>query len=300
MANMRRMLSEMPPLELLVCFEAVARFGSFTGAARELSITQSAVSKQIKSLEEALACSLFDRHAKGIKLSSAGTSLLEEIGPPLYRLHQAIVKAKHATQGQAVSVACTLGVAQYWLFPRIVRFNQLYPHITVDVVSSNSNNEHACNECDVGILYGTGDWATLDSVRLIDEVIYPVCSSELDLRVPSTPADLCTLPLIQLDSRQWDCIDWQDWFHHFGVEYQIPRNAITFNQITLSLNAAMEGLGVSLAWDSMAHHAVEAGTLKKLGEFEYVTGRGDYLVSTKHRPLSEPASRFRDWIVSSV
>lgn len=300
MANVLRMLNALPPIETLVCFEAVARCGSFTSAARELSITQSAVSKQIKALEEGLSCALFDRHARGIKLSKAGADFLEELEPILYKLQRAVVKARNEQYGQAVSIACTLSIAHYWLFPRVVRFNQQYPEITVSVVSANTNNEHSCNESDLGILYGEGVWPTLESILLIPEIVYPVCSTELELASPATAGELRTLPLIQLDSHEWDCIDWQDWFAHFNVDYQIPRKAITFNQLTLTLNAALEGLGVSLAWDSMAHPAIEAGRLKRVGDFQYETGRGDHLVYAKHRSLSTQASTFKDWLITTV
>jgi len=295
-----RLLNTLPPLETLVCFEAVARCGSFTRAARELSITQSAVSKQIKALEEALHRALFDRHARGIQLSAAGASFLEELEPLLYRLQRAVVKAQYEQDGQALSIACTQAVAHFWLFPRVVRFNQQYPEITVSVISSNAINERSCSESDFGILYGDGDWPTLDSTPLFPEIVYPVSSADLPVASPMSPADLVALPLIQLDSRQWDCLDWQDWFNHFDVDYHIPRNAITFNQVTLAFNAALEGLGVSLGWEFMARKAIESGRLKKVGEFAYETGRSDHLVHAKYRPLTAPACTFRDWLILTI
>lgn len=295
-----RLLSTLPPIETLVCFEAVARCGSFTRAARELLLTQSAVSKQIKALEEVLHCALFDRHARGIQLSAVGAAFLEEVEPLLYKLQRAVLKVRDEQDSQAVSIACTQAVAHFWLFPRIVRFNQLYPDITVNVISANAINERSCSESDFGILYGDGDWPTLEGTPLFPEIVYPICSPALEIATPTKPEDLMGLPLIQLDSSQWDCLDWQDWFDHFKVRYQIPRNAITFNQVTLSFNAALEGLGVTLGWDFMARQAIESGTLKKLGDFSYETGRSDYLVHAKYRPLSAPACTFRDWLMSTI
>ncbi|TDV33824.1 LysR family transcriptional regulator [Paraburkholderia caballeronis] len=295
-----RLLNTLPPIETLVCFEAVARCGSFTRAGRELSITQSAVSKQIKTLEDALHCALFDRHARGIQLSAAGARFLEELEPLLYKLQRAIAKAQYEQDSQAVSIACTQAVAHFWLFPRIVRFNQQYPEITISVISGNNINERSCSESDLGILYGDGDWPTLESAPLFPEVVYPVCSPDLKIATPAAPADLRSLPLIQLDSRQWDCLDWQDWFAHFEVPYQIPRNAITFNQVTLAFNAAVEGLGVSLGWDFMASRAIASGELIQVGNFAYETGRSDYLVRAKYRPLTRPAVIFRDWLIAEI
>jgi LysR family glycine cleavage system transcriptional activator len=96
------------------------------------------------------------------------------------------------------------------------------------------------------------------------KIIYPICSPRLKLAPLFSAADLSTLPLIQLDSRKWDCIDWQDWFEHFDVLYNIPQNANTFNQVTLSFNAATEGLGVSLGWEFMARQAIESDDLSKV------------------------------------
>uniref|UniRef100_UPI003F49233D LysR substrate-binding domain-containing protein n=1 Tax=Cupriavidus necator TaxID=106590 RepID=UPI003F49233D len=278
-------------------FEAAARTNSFTRAARELALTQSAVSKQVKALEDALHCALFDRHARGIQLNSAGAAFQEEIAPILHRLERAVVRFRNQQQGQAVSIACTQAVAHFWLFPRVVRFNQEHPDITISVMSINAISERTCNDCDLGILYGDGDWASLDSIRLFPEIVYPVCKADLNVATPSRPEEITELPLVQLDSRTWDCIDWHDWFRHFGIEYAVPQNAITFNEVTLSFNAATEGLGVCLGWDFMAKKSIETGVLRRVGEFQYETGRFDYLVSTKNRPLSKPAQTFRDWLV---
>jgi len=300
LGNSLRILNTLPPLETMVCFEVVARCGSFTRAAGELCITQSAVSKQIKALEDALGCALFDRHARGITLSKVGADFLQDMAPLLHGMQRAVVKTKYAQAEQAVSIACTVGVAHYWLLPRLVRFNQQHPHIMVNVLSSNRINVFDCMESDLGILYGTGDWPTLVSDVLCPAIIYPACSPRLDVAMPERPEDLLALPLIQLDSSNWDCPDWQDWFGYFGVDYHIPRNAITFDQLTLTLNAALDGLGVSLVWDSMACQAIEAGKLKRLGDFHYQTNHADYLVHAKHRPLSRQATLFRDWLIGSV
>ncbi|WP_175778818.1 LysR substrate-binding domain-containing protein [Burkholderia anthina] len=295
-----RLLNTLPTIEALICFEAVARCGSFTRASRELLLSQSAVSKQIRSLEEVLHCGLLDRHARGIHLTRAGAAFLEEIEPLLYKLQRAVLKARDEQNSEAVTIACTQAVAHFWLFPRIVRFNQQYPQISVNIVSANAITERSCGESDFGILYGDGDWSTLESTPLFPEITYPIASAALDVPTPAKPEDLAALPLIQLDSTQWDCLDWQDWFAHFDVPYQIPRNATTFNQVTLSFNAALEGLGVTLGWDFMARPFVESGTLKRIGDFSYDTGHWDFLVHAKYRPLSAHACTFRDWLLAAV
>jgi LysR family transcriptional regulator, glycine cleavage system transcriptional activator len=256
-----RLLNTLPTIEALICFEAVARCGSFTRASAELLLSQSAVSKQVKSLEDVLKCGLLDRHARGIQLSAAGAAFLDEVEPLLYKLQRAVLKTRDRQNDKGVSIACTQAVAHYWLFPRVVRFNQTYPDITVNVISSNAINERSCGDSDFGILYGDGDWPTLECSRLFPEVVYPICSPSLEVVQPATPADLIELPLIQLDSSQWDCLDWQDWFDHFDVPYHMPRNVITFNQVTLSFNAALEGLGGMRLMSAVRRVAVNGGNL---------------------------------------
>jgi LysR family glycine cleavage system transcriptional activator len=191
-------------------------------------------------------------------------------------------------------------VAHYWLFPRVVCFNQEHPDITVNIVSTNAVNERRCNDCDLGILYGDGEWPSLSSTLVFPEIVYPICSARYEVEAPQSPDDLRKLPLIQVDAREWGWLTWQDWFEHFGLEYEIPRNALTFNQLTLSLEATIEGVGIGLGWEFMAGPAIAAGRLRKLGDFDFVTGRSDYLVHVKHRHLSSAARTLHDWLLASA
>jgi LysR family transcriptional regulator, glycine cleavage system transcriptional activator len=295
-----RLLNTLPTIESLICFEAVARCGSFTLASKELSLSQSAVSKQVKALEEVLQCGLLERHARGISLSAAGFSFINEIEPMLYKLHRAVLSAKEDLDSQAVTIACTQAVAHFWLFPRIVQFNLSYPTISINVVSDNTVSERKCLDSDLGILYGDGDWPSLEQSLLFQEVVYPISRPDLDLPTPVDVKDFTKFPLIQLDSSQWNCLDWRDWFEHFDVHYEVPRNALTFNQVTLSFNAAHQGLGVALGWEFMARPAIDSGTLQRVGDFTYGTGRCDFLVHAKHRPLPEQAATFKSWLLQSL
>lgn len=295
--NGPRLLRRLPPMENLVCFEAVARCGSFTRAAQELSLTQSAVSKQMALLEENLKASLFDRVGRGIRLSSAGRELQSELQPLLHRLNEVVVRLRGAHTEQTVTVRCTQAVAHSWLFPQVVRFNQAHPTINVNVIASNLINEESCSDGSFGILYGDGKWNSLDAAPLFPEVVYAVCRPDLPIPEIACVEELCRMPLIQLDSREWNCMDWPEWFRQFGVAYTPPSQAITFNQVTLVYNAALRGLGVGLGWDYMVRDAIERGELKAVGDFACRTGRSDFLVHARHRQLAPAALRFRDWLL---
>ncbi|MBN3755277.1 LysR family transcriptional regulator [Paraburkholderia sp. Tr-20389] len=297
--NARR-LSALPPLETLMCFEAVARLGSFTRAAHELSITQSAASKQIRTLETLLGCSLFERHTRALKLNESGLRLFGELRPLLSRLQHTISRVRDDDERDAISVVCTHAVAQYWLLPRLADFIDRFPAVSIDVKSTNSINEKLCAEYAFGILYGEGEWKSLESAKLFPEIVYPVYSvSGYTKGIPGTLGELAQAPLIHLDSSEWDCLDWKDWFAQLSFDYT-PTPSLIFNQTALVYEAAQRGLGIGLGWDFIVSPAIQAGTLSAIPDMSLITGRHDYLVHPRGKSLNVDEIRFRDWLIESV
>lgn len=294
---MSRYARHLPPLETLVAFEAVGRNGSFTRAATELCLTQSAVSKQIRTLEDSLGVALFERQARGIRLTAAGADLFAEVSAGLERLLRSAARIRAAHQSHSVSVLCTHAVAQFWLFPRLLSFNRVHPAITVNLHASNEIDESRVADYDFGILYGAGRWSSLSAELLFPEIVYPLASARLHTTPVATPAEVAGLPLIELDASAWNCIDWRDWFGHFGLDHVPAEDALTFNQVTLAFKAIEQGLGVGLGWEFMAREGIERGELKRVGAFEFVTGNADYLVHPRHKPLSAAAATFRAWLL---
>lgn len=295
MYNLRRL----PPTELLLGFEAVARSGQISSAARELSLTQGAVSKQIRGLEDRLQLDLFERHPRGLALTPAGQELLETVQPLLHQLGATLSRLETQRDQPVVSVIATQAVAQYWLFDRLVGFNRAYPDAMVHIHANNAIDEYSVIEHDFGVLYGDGRWTGLKAAPLFAERIRAVAAPDLDLPPINGVADLTALPLIQLDSRAWNCLGWPSWFQHFGVAYRPPEKALTLNQVTLTLNAAQQGLGVALGWEFMTEDLLASGKLKQVGPFIYETGFHDYLVHSRSRALSPAAKVFRNWLTRS-
>ena len=297
---MSRYARHLPPLETLIAFEAVCRNGSFTRAATELCLTQSAVSKQIRALEDSLGVVLFERQARGIRLSAAGTDLFAEVSSGLERLLRTTARIRAAHRSHSVSVLCTHAVAQYWLFPRLLDFNRAHPGLTVNLNAINEIDESRVADYDFAILYGGGHWSSLDADFLFPEIVYPIASARLETAPVASLADVAALPLIELDASAWNCIDWRDWFEHFAIDHVPADDALTFNQLTLSYKAVEQGLGVGLGWDFMVREAIERGELQRAGPFELVTGNAEYLVRSRHRPQSEAATLFRDWLLAQA
>lgn len=286
----------LPPLETLVFFEAVGRNGSFTRAARELHLTQSAVSKQIRRLEEATGVQMFERHARLVRTTAAGKAFLQDVAGMLHGLQRSLEGIQRLQDEKAVTVVCTQAVAHYWLFRRIVEFNQVHPEVTVKIASTNKIDTARCIEHDFGILYGDGNWKELESIRLFDEVIYPVARADFATPKIKQPSDLLALPLIELDTSGWDCMNWEDWLASFSVAYRPTARTMIVDQLTLALDGAVQGIGVALGWDFMVRDLVESGILKTVGATKLASGRADFLVHSRSRPLSPASKKFKDWI----
>ncbi|WP_025131793.1 LysR substrate-binding domain-containing protein [Pseudomonas sp. PH1b] len=295
---MSRYARHLPPLETLVTFEAVGRNASFTRAATELCLTQSAVSKQIRALELSLKTELFERQARGVKLTPSGASLFAEVSTQLEALLRSVSRLRAGRDAKTITVQCTHAVAQFWLFPRLLAFNKQHPDITVSIHANNDMDESSVAEHDFGILYGAGQWSSLAVVPVFAEIVYPIASRHLELPRVDDFGQLSELPLIQLDASGWNCIDWRDWFRHFGLEYSAPPGALGFNQLTLTYSAVQQGMGVGLGWDFMASEGVAQGELQRVGEWAFHTGQADFLVHLRHRRLSASGQLFRDWLVA--
>ncbi|MGE6790645.1 LysR substrate-binding domain-containing protein [Pseudomonas guineae] len=290
---------QLPPLDTLIAFESVARLGSFTRAADELCVTQSAVSKQVRALEQALGVALFIRGARGVELSTAGGLYHQDVVPALQRIQVSGQRISSTHNPNTVSVLATHAVSQFWLFPRLLSFNALHPEITIHIHASNEIMPFMVPDHDLAILYGAGDWPSLEATALIPEVIYPVaCAGVLGSEV-QTLEELAGLPLIQLAS-SWDCIEWRDWFAHFDIAYQSPKSDPTFNQLTLTYAAIQEGRGVGLAWAFMAQEAISKGELVRVTDFCVETGLAEFVVHDRARPMSVATTLFRDWLIEGA
>lgn len=291
-------ISAMPPLETLAYFDTVARTGSFSKAATKMCVTQSAVSKQIKNLELSLGFLLFERNSRGIELTPPGAELLSTTGPLMENLMNCIIRLKQWHEKDSVRVVCTHAVAHYWLFPRLVKFSYLHPEISVNVISTNSITAASCTEHDFAILYGKGIWPGLETDKLFDEVVYPVCRFDYEVPDIKSPGDFLSLRLIQLDRYKWNWMNWKDWFSHYEIPFTPEKNMLTYNQATLTLNASAQGLGIALGWDFMTKELIKNKTIRKVSRYVYATGNSDFLAHQTSSELSPAAKEFKKFIIN--
>ena len=293
---------DLPPLQSLVVFEAAARLLSFTAAAKELNMTQPAVSQQIRSIETALGVKLFERIYRGVMLTDEGHSLLKTTQKHLKELRDALQKLQQKNRHPRINVATDFAFAAFRLMPRLPEFRKQYPNIDIRIQASQSEVDLASTQADVAILFGDGQYQGYRSERLLAERVYPVCSPKLLANNP--PIDsmqaLSSLPLLKLNleaGQQW--MDWARVFRLNDSHATPPEPVMEFDNYTLLVQAVISGQGVGLGWSPLLDDFIKSGVLVALEDFAVTSERGYYTVTSNQQALSDPAIAFLQWIVST-
>ncbi len=263
-AAMRRRL---PPLNALRAFEAVARHMSVTKAADDLSVTPAAVSHHLKSLEDQLQIALFLRTKNGILLTDAGQAILPGIRDGFERFAAAIEQIDNLGDSGVLTVSVAPSFAAKWLLPRLETFQAANPGIDVRVGASMSLSDFHGDGVDVAIRYGSGGYPNVNSERLLEEAVFPVCSPKLlNGAAPlSGVDDLRHHTLLHDDGPDEDpsCPNWAMWLKAAGAKDIDASRGPKFNQSSMVIEAAVLGRGVALAKASLAAADLDAGRLVK-------------------------------------
>ncbi|UTW13128.1 choline sulfate utilization transcriptional regulator [Marinobacterium rhizophilum] len=291
--------SQLPSLVTLQAFEAAARLGNFTLAATELGSTQSAVSQQIRRLEEDLGAALFLRAHRGVTLTLAGETFLTAVLEGLQRLSDGVGAVQQSNQHLVINVATDYAFAAFWILPRLAGFREHYPHTEVRVVTSQQRNTPAQPEFDLAILFGSGYFPGCISRPLFQEEAVMVCSPSLLKHAdPITRADqLAQLPLLKLDTEyQLDCFTWPRIFRALGIKDAPPEPHMTFNNYTLLLQAAIAGQGIAIGWAQLVDSLLDNGLLVPLLDKRFNSTNGYHVVLPQQRPIEPVVQGFADWL----
>jgi LysR family transcriptional regulator, glycine cleavage system transcriptional activator len=240
---------DLPRLDLLRSFEAAARHLSFTLAAQELFLTQSAVSRQIQQVEAGLGVPLFERRHRALALTEAGQTLQRAVVDCLARLRDATALVRSSHQMRRVSVTTTPGFASLWLIPRLVHFTASHPQVDVRISATLDTLDLNRADLDVAVRFcplGEGD-----GPALFEETVMPVCSPLLLKQRDNplkSPADLVRHTLLAYDVRQNQALalDWEPWLRLMGYPDIRPQNTVQFSQYTDVVTAAAAGQGVAI------------------------------------------------------
>jgi LysR family transcriptional regulator, glycine cleavage system transcriptional activator len=200
------MSRDLPPLNALKAFEASARRGSFTAAADELNVTQGAISRHVKNLEERLGVSLFERLPTGLALTETGQRYLPAVRDSFDRLASATAEIKRPQMSHVLTVSASPNFSSKWLVHRLGDFSKAHPDISLRVAAQSEHIDLSVSDVDVAIRHGEGDWPDVHVTKLVSELVYPVVSPVLlEGGAPlKTPDDLRHYTLLRdLSSNDW-------------------------------------------------------------------------------------------------
>lgn len=289
----------LPSLIALRAFEASARHGSFTRAADELNVTQTAVSHQIRTLEELIGVRLFIRYRNTLKLTAAAEAYLQSVRSVIALLAQATETVTHAELDTVLTINALATFAIKSLIPRLGTFRTRHPKIRLRISANASLDEFDRKPSDIAIKFGHGTWPGMRVDRLFPQVVYPVCSPALlDGPVPlSSPADLARHTIIRSGFSFLFEDAWPVWLRAAGLGDMPIESPLTFEYSLPAIEAAAEGLGIALGRDPFIDPYVAAGRLICPFDLRVATGSGMFIVSPMETAGRPKVRAFRDWIL---
>jgi len=292
----------LPPLELLPTFEAAARHLSFTRAGEELHLTQSAVSRQIRSLEEALGTPLFERKTRALALTEAGLSALHTAQEVLARIDSLLQSLGAASEVRPLTLTTTPGFASLWLIPRLARFTNAHPGVDVRTSATNQLVDLARAGVDLAIRY-TRIGSHPDGRRLFDGVLMPVCSPKLlqaAKRPLLQPADLGAYTLLYLEDPYAAWFDWSAWFHALGLADFRPARRLHFSHYDQMIQAAVNAQGIALGLDPLVRDLIRQRKLIAPFKRTAVQPRAWYMVRSPATRGRADVDAFEAWLLDEI
>ncbi|MBI7502572.1 LysR family transcriptional regulator [Pseudomonas aeruginosa] len=292
------MRRKIPSTAALVSFESAARHESFTKAAEELSLTQSAICRQIATLEEFLGVELFRRSRRGVKLTEAGLSYSRRVAVRLDAVERDTLAVMGRQGGGAIELAVVPTFGTQWLLPRLKRFQRLHPEVTVNLTNRTRPFLFADTEFDAALYFGDADWSGTVSHFLMRENPVPVCSPELlGGRRTLSAEQVAGLPLMQQSTRPYA---WRQWFHSQGLNVAHDMSGPRYELFSMLAQAAMHGMGVALIPPFLIQDELADGRLIVPMQHAYLSENAYYLIIPERRVESAMLNAFRDWLVEEA
>ena len=256
-------LQNLPPLSRFKPFEAAARLESFSMAAAELGMTQTAISKQIAQLERDLGTALFERRNRAVFLTDEGRRLGQVVSTALSEITSEVAYIRGDGRSDELVLHCQLCEAFYWLMPRLARFHERHPGTELRVVSALKSLTEAQTPFDVAIQTTGRPSGTAKLAFTVSDEVFPVCAPTLidPSALPLDPNDLGACPLLSHRVMPQDWMDWLDWFEAIGATAQTTEQFTHFDSFPLVLQAAVAGHGVALGWKRTVQGMIDEGKL---------------------------------------
>ncbi|MCS3430329.1 LysR substrate-binding domain-containing protein [Klebsiella sp. BIGb0407] len=286
-------LANDPPLRAVRAFEAIARTGSITLAAQELDISPSAVSHQLRMLEDFLQLPLTERHGRGLVLSVQGREYYRSIRTAFSVLRQATEHLVEQVQTRQVTISLIPLFGMGWFIPRLPVFMRANPQIEINVIYANHRN-YLSDASDMSIRFGSGQWTGYQTEPLISGKMVPVASREF-IRVHGhidTPEQLLQMPLLHDEERT----SWNQWFLQQNVRRPVRRSGPMFEDGLLTLAAVQAGLGCALMREPLITPYLESGELVKLWDLPLDDGRNYHLCIRSDSEMTQDGQLLYNWL----
>lgn len=307
-----QVLVHMPSLRAMRSFVAAAKYQNFTRAAEALCVTQAAVSRQIRELEESLGVLLFKRAGRAVELTEAGTILYDAVSLSFINIAQAAQRITDGSRGQQeLTICCSQAFAAFWLSARLPEFFSTHPNININVVSTNNFLSLEPGIYPDAFITKTSDPREgYHSVPLFYDLIYPVCSPAYlldhpDIAMPEGLADTALLDLTPYGRAQVaEHVDWATWLSFHGIDlsrHKRHEHSFSSNDYNLLVTMAMSGQGVCLGWHHLVSPMIEKGALVRAGTTEAVfREKRHYLSYSESKKDNEALDVFREWFLGCV
>lgn len=294
------MLHRLPSLNAIRAFEAAARVGSFRAAARELSVTPSAISHQVRSLEALLGVDLFRRNGTHLELTEAGRSYLPQLSSAFQQIEQATRTVSRLYASSRLTVQTYSTIAIRWLVPRLNGFREACPEVDVRLFTSQADVDLSTDDVDLALRVGKPEEGNVHHEYLFTPVIFPVCSPAL-LEGPTplaTPRDLSGQTILQVYPSHED---WEHWLEFHGITDVDPDAGLVFDSYDHALATACRGLGVALGMEPYVHDDLATGMLTRpFPDLDVMSHRSWYLVCRKEEKERPHIAGFRDWLLEQL
>lgn len=284
----------LPPIPALMALEAVDRLGTASEAAKELSLTQGAISRALQSLEQQLGVPLLIRERQRLRLTPAGHDYVAEVRKALHLLASASITLRANPTGGSLNLAILPAFGMHWLAPRLARFAQTHPEVTINLSTRLRPFDFQGSTFDAAIHYGRQDWPGVTYLKLMDEEVLAVAAPGFPTL--TKPTDLLHRPLLQLDSRPGD---WGRWLAHHGHPGIRPPGML-FDQFATLTQGAIHGMGAALIPTFLIERELAEGRLVPIFGPPVPALGSYYLVWPNNAPERAPLRSFRDWLAGEV
>src|SRR6187455_3520042 len=300
-----RTARRLPSLDLLRGFEAAARQMSFTRAAAELHVTQSAVSRQIKTLEDHLGIRLFTRLNRALKLTAEGEALFGTAQSVMRQLEEATARLSARGDDRLLTVTTTVSFAALWLVPRLARFRKVRPGIDVRLAAGNELANLERDRIDVAIRFMEPRAAPAGALPLTGEEAFPVCSPALlrdRARPLKKPADLARHVMLHFDdpAGQWPWLSWNQWLDVFHLADMKPAGVAHYSHYDQLIQAAIEGEGVALGRTPLVERLLKSGALVAPFKDRVAATREYFIIVAPHAAARPQVQRFVAWLQQEI